>query len=66
MLTLPLTKPLRSENHLVDPLPNAMSTPLVFLIFELLTGKSESMHPFMAPKDMLAWVRAMREEEEGA
>nr|VDD28689.1 unnamed protein product [Brassica oleracea] len=36
------------------------------LIFELLTGKSASRHPFMAPHDMLSWVRAMREEEEGA
>ncbi|ESQ31204.1 hypothetical protein EUTSA_v10003753mg [Eutrema salsugineum] len=36
------------------------------LIFELLTGKNASRHPFMAPHDMLDWVRAMREEEEGA
>ncbi|KAL1196510.1 putative inactive receptor kinase [Cardamine amara subsp. amara] len=36
------------------------------LIFELLTGKNASRHPFMAPNDMLDWVRAMREEEEGA
>ncbi|CAN6854999.1 unnamed protein product [Brassica oleracea var. botrytis] len=36
------------------------------LIFELLTGKNASRHPFMAPHEMLAWVRAMREEEEGA
>ncbi|CAE6262629.1 unnamed protein product [Arabidopsis arenosa] len=35
------------------------------LIFELLTGKNASRHPFMAPHDMLDWVRAMREEEEG-
>ncbi|XP_010547523.1 PREDICTED: probable inactive receptor kinase At5g67200 [Tarenaya hassleriana] len=35
----------------------------VFL-FEILTGKSPSMHPFMAPHDMLDWVRATREEEE--
>ncbi|CAN8251405.1 unnamed protein product [Cochlearia groenlandica] len=35
------------------------------LIFELLTGKNASRHPFMAPNDMLDWVRAMREEEEG-
>lgn len=36
------------------------------LIFELLTGKNSSRHPFMAPRDMLDWVRAMREEEEGS
>ncbi|XP_010484533.1 PREDICTED: probable inactive receptor kinase At5g67200 isoform X4 [Camelina sativa] len=35
------------------------------LIFELLTGKNASRHPFMAPHDMLDWVRAMRDEEEG-
>ncbi|KFK28413.1 hypothetical protein AALP_AA8G511600 [Arabis alpina] len=35
------------------------------LIFELLTGKNASRHPFMAPRDMLDWVRAMREEEDG-
>ncbi|CAH2064517.1 unnamed protein product [Thlaspi arvense] len=35
----------------------------VFLI-ELLTGKTASRQPFMAEKDMLDWVRAMRQEEE--
>ncbi|XP_010550357.1 PREDICTED: probable inactive receptor kinase At5g67200 [Tarenaya hassleriana] len=35
----------------------------VFLL-ELLTGKNPSKHPFMAPRDMLDWVRAMREEDE--
>ncbi|KAF2283755.1 hypothetical protein GH714_014901 [Hevea brasiliensis] len=32
------------------------------LLFELLTGKHPSHHPFLAPTDMLDWVRAVRED----
>ncbi|KAJ9177289.1 hypothetical protein P3X46_012524 [Hevea brasiliensis] len=32
------------------------------LLLELLTGKHPSHHPFLAPTDMLNWVRAVRED----
>uniref|UniRef100_A0A1J3FA28 Putative inactive receptor kinase n=1 Tax=Noccaea caerulescens TaxID=107243 RepID=A0A1J3FA28_NOCCA len=35
-------------------------------VLELLTGKSASRQPFMGDKDMLDWVRAMRQEQEKA
>ncbi|KAK4840530.1 hypothetical protein QYF36_011140 [Acer negundo] len=33
------------------------------LLLELLTGKHPSQHPFLAPQDMLEWVRAVREDD---
>ncbi|TXG59386.1 hypothetical protein EZV62_013959 [Acer yangbiense] len=33
------------------------------LLLELLTGKHPSQHPFLAPHDMLEWVRAVREDD---
>ncbi|KAL3726039.1 hypothetical protein ACJRO7_030996 [Eucalyptus globulus] len=33
------------------------------LLLELLTGKHPLQHPFLAPTEMLDWVRAMREED---
>ncbi|KAJ9170655.1 hypothetical protein P3X46_018747 [Hevea brasiliensis] len=33
------------------------------LLLELLTGKHPSHHPFLAPADMLDWVRAVREDD---
>ncbi|KAJ4714825.1 putative Receptor protein kinase [Melia azedarach] len=33
------------------------------LLLELLTGKHPSQHPYLAPPDMLEWVRAMREDD---
>ncbi|KAF5961346.1 hypothetical protein HYC85_002555 [Camellia sinensis] len=35
------------------------------LLLELLTGKPPSQHPFLAPTDMLDWVRAMRDDDVG-
>ncbi|KAL5819668.1 hypothetical protein ACOSQ4_023510 [Xanthoceras sorbifolium] len=32
------------------------------LLLELLTGKHPSQHPFLAPHDMLEWVRAARDD----
>lgn len=33
------------------------------LLLELLTGKHPSQHPYLAPPDMLEWVRALREDD---
>ncbi|PIN17277.1 Serine/threonine protein kinase [Handroanthus impetiginosus] len=33
------------------------------LLLELLTGKSPSQHPILAPPDMPDWVRAMRDDD---
>lgn len=33
------------------------------LLVELLTGKHPSQHPYLAPPDMLEWVRVMREDD---
>ncbi|KAF8016463.1 hypothetical protein BT93_H1855 [Corymbia citriodora subsp. variegata] len=33
------------------------------LLLELLTGRHPLQHPFLAPSEMLDWVRAMREED---
>lgn len=33
------------------------------LLLELLTGKHPSQHPYLAPPDMLEWVRVMREDD---
>ncbi|KAK3221848.1 hypothetical protein Dsin_008873 [Dipteronia sinensis] len=33
------------------------------LLLELLTGKHPSQHPFLAPHDMLEWVREVREDD---
>ncbi|KAL4311435.1 hypothetical protein GQ457_01G012160 [Hibiscus cannabinus] len=35
------------------------------LLLELLTGKSPSKHPVLAPDEMVHWVRGSREEEGG-
>lgn len=35
------------------------------LLLELLTGKPPSQHPFVAPDDMMTWVRSSREEDGG-
>lgn len=35
------------------------------LLLELLTSKHPSQHPFLAPDDMLDWVRAAREDDGG-
>ncbi|XAR74016.1 Non-specific serine/threonine protein kinase [Bertholletia excelsa] len=35
------------------------------LLLELLTGKPPSQHPFLAPTEVLDWVRAMREDDVG-
>lgn len=33
------------------------------LLLELLTGKYPSQHPYLAPHEMLEWVRAVREDD---
>ncbi|KAL2333514.1 hypothetical protein Fmac_014727 [Flemingia macrophylla] len=33
------------------------------LLLELLTGKHPSQHPFLAPRDLQDWVRAMRDDD---
>lgn len=35
------------------------------LLLELLTGKHPSQHPFLAPPDMLHWVRTTRDDDGG-
>ncbi|XP_031270315.1 probable inactive receptor kinase At5g67200 [Pistacia vera] len=35
------------------------------LLLELLTGKHPSQHPFLAPHDMLHWVRTTRDDDGG-
>ncbi|CAK7337714.1 unnamed protein product [Dovyalis caffra] len=35
------------------------------LLLELLTGKHPSQHPYLAPADMLDWVRTVRDDDSG-
>ncbi|XVF36324.1 hypothetical protein REPUB_Repub19eG0048400 [Reevesia pubescens] len=35
------------------------------LLFELLTGKPPSQHPFLAPDEMMHWLRSSREDDGG-
>lgn len=35
------------------------------MLLELLSGKHPSEHPFLAPNDMVNWVRSVREEDGG-
>lgn len=53
----------RNSNHQATSKSDVYSFGI--LLLELLSGKHPSEHPFLAPNDMVNWVRSVREEDGG-
>jgi serine/threonine protein kinase len=53
----------RNPNHQATAKSDVYSFGI--LLLELLTGKHPSEHPFLAPDEMVTWVRCTREEDGG-
>ncbi|KAL0291543.1 UNVERIFIED_CONTAM: putative inactive receptor kinase [Sesamum calycinum] len=54
---------LKPSNVLLGPDFEACITDYCLAILELLTGKTPSQHPFLAPPDMPDWVQVMRGDD---